>query len=499
MSYNQVTQPLKIEVGLYPHQLTSIYNMKQLEKKEILNENSVYLKYKFGFLSDKAGYGKTLSVIGLIASDDESEPMEDYSIHEIKHGNNFFKYYTMTKAKNVRTSLIVVNPELISHWQNELDKTRLSYFTVVKQTDIDIDNYNVILCSSKMFNCFFTLWSGIHWKRVVFDEPSTIKLKKTDMPFSNFYWFITHAPYEMLTKKCFFLEGIDNHDLLKNIIVKNDDEYIEQSFSMPKTAHKIYYYSHNIARALDGIVSNCVMELINSGNYETAVKYIKSNRQEKDDIMSLLKEKNILLYDTVAKRLCESVCPICTECIVKTPVLFTCCYNVYCDNCISEWMNIQKSCPMCRETTELNNIVSVIDTERLRETSLMVSDVPKHIKTREDVFRDIIHDCNRTIVFCNYDESFRVIKKILDSETIKYGVLKGKKESRDKVLNEYIKGEISVLLLNTLYNGNGMEFQNTTDIVMYHDMNEYTKTQVIGRANRIGRTCSLNVHYLKMY
>jgi superfamily II DNA/RNA helicase len=162
-------------------------------------------------------------------------------------------------------------------------------------------------------------------------------------------------------------------------------------------------------------------------------------------------------------------------------------------------MNIQKSCPMCRETTELNNIVSVIDTERLRETSLMVSDVPKHIKTREDVFRDIIHDCNRTIVFCNYDESFRVIKKILDSETIKYGVLKGKKESRDKVLNEYIKGEISVLLLNTLYNGNGMEFQNTTDIVMYHDMNEYTKTQVIGRANRIGRTCSLNVHYLKMY
>lgn len=496
MSYNQVTQPLKIKVGLYPHQLTSIYNMKQLERKEIISNESIYINHKIGFLSDKTGYGKTLSMLGLVASD-EKTVSDQCTIHKIKHGNNFFNYYTMSKTKNVSTSLVIVRPELISHWETELKKTDLSYFTVIKQTDIDIENYDIVLCSSKIFSYFFNLWNNIEWKRVVIDEPMTMKLKKTDIPFSSFYWFITHTPYEMLSKKCssFFdniLQGVEDYDMLKCVIVKNDDEYIEQSFSMPQTSHTIHHYSHNFAKALDGVVSQCVMELIQSSNYETAVKHLNTN---KDDILSSLKEKNVDLYNTVVNRLVECVCPICTDSL-KSPVIFTCCYNVYCDGCVSEWLRMKKSCPLCREDITMEKIIELSGPSSGNEKREVT---PSLLKTREEIFKNLIKTCKKTIVFCNYDESFRIIKKILEHENIKYGTLKGKREARTKVIEDYIRGEIPVILLNSLYNGSGLELQNTTDIILYHDMNEYTKVQAIGRANRIGRTSNLNVHYLKMY
>jgi len=472
--------------------------MRQLEQKEIIENDSKYIKYTFGFLSDKPGYGKTLSIIGLISLDDRDNTKDEYAINKEKQGNKYMIYYTLVKTKKVGTSLVVIRPEQFAEWETELKKTNLSYFTAVKQVDIDIENYDIILCSSKLFNYFCTLWSNIQWKRVVFDDPMSLTLKKqSSIPFSDFYWFMTPSPYDLLSKKCpsifepmFY--SID-YDLLKNVIVKNNDDYVHDSFSMPKTTHIIHYYTHNIANALKGLVSNCVMELIHSGNYETAMEYINSNKQEKyDNLLSLLKNKNESMYDTVVKRLCDSVCPICADCI-HSPVLFTCCYNVYCDKCITEWIHIKKSCPMCRESIDVTKVVSVLDKHE-RSTR-----VQNNAKTREELFKNIVCGRKKTVVFCNYEESFRVIKKILDYEGIPYGVLNAKPELRRKIIDSYVNGDLPVILLKSMYNGYGINLEKTTDIILYHDMNDYTRIQAIGRANSIGRTRELNVHYLKMY
>jgi SNF2 family DNA or RNA helicase len=157
---------------------------------------------------------------------------------------------------------------------------------------------------------------------------------------------------------------------------------------------------------------------------------------------------------------------------------------------------MKKSCPLCREDITMEKIIELSGPSSGNEKREVT---PSLLKTREEIFKNLIKTCKKTIVFCNYDESFRIIKKILEHENIKYGTLKGKREARTKVIEDYIRGEIPVILLNSLYNGSGLELQNTTDIILYHDMNEYTKVQAIGRANRIGRTSNLNVHYLKMY
>ena len=41
-----------------------------------------------------------------------------------------------------------------------------------------------------------------------------------------------------------------------------------------------------------------------------------------------------------------------------------------------------------------------------------------------------------------------------------------------------------------------MNLEMTTDIIIYHKLTKDLERQVIGRGQRLGRTCVLNVHHL---
>jgi SNF2 family DNA or RNA helicase len=57
-----------------------------------------------------------------------------------------------------------------------------------------------------------------------------------------------------------------------------------------------------------------------------------------------------------------------------------------------------------------------------------------------------------------------------------------------------MKGELSVIFLNSRFNGAGINLQIADDIILYHKMAEGLRKQVLGRALRIGRTDPLLVH-----
>jgi SNF2 family DNA or RNA helicase len=52
------------------------------------------------------------------------------------------------------------------------------------------------------------------------------------------------------------------------------------------------------------------------------------------------------------------------------------------------------------------------------------------------------------------------------------------------------------VLLNAKYFGAGLNLQFTDEIIIYHRMSKDLETQVIGRAQRLGRTESLKINYL---
>ena len=71
----------------------------------------------------------------------------------------------------------------------------------------------------------------------------------------------------------------------------------------------------------------------------------------------------------------------------------------------------------------------------------------------------------------------------------------GTSNTIQSTVNEYknSNSKLSVLLLNARYYGSGLNLENTDDIVIFHRMNPDLEKQVIGRAQRMGRTTQLNI------
>jgi SNF2 family DNA or RNA helicase len=122
-----------------------------------------------------------------------------------------------------------------------------------------------------------------------------------------------------------------------------------------------------------------------------------------------------------------------------------------------------------------------------------------YTKNKIDKLLDIIGDGKdkKILIFSNYNESFNIIKRFLDEKKHIYLELRGTKEKRDNTIDSYKYGNVNILLLNTIQSGAGLNLQETSDIILFHRIHDYQKTQVIGRANRIGRKIELNVHYLE--
>ena len=85
--------------------------------------------------------------------------------------------------------------------------------------------------------------------------------------------------------------------------------------------------------------------------------------------------------------------------------------------------------------------------------------------------------------------------ELLTSNNITYASLKGHTSHMMNVLNNFKNGNTNVILLTTQYAGSGIEINCATDVIILHSM-DIDKQQAIGRAQRVGRTCSLKVHNL---
>ncbi len=101
------------------------------------------------------------------------------------------------------------------------------------------------------------------------------------------------------------------------------------------------------------------------------------------------------------------------------------------------------------------------------------------------------------IIFSDFYNTFKYVKDLLNKKEMKFMELDGGKiETIDKSVKEYREGETQILLSNSTFFGCGLNMEFTTDIIFMHKMEKGTEKQVIGRAQRPGRTNRLKVHYI---
>ena len=223
-------------------------------------------------------------------------------------------------------------------------------------------------------------------------------------------------------------------------------------------------------------VESLKLKIENGKNTEIIKKYTEQRHKIEEQIKYIEKEVREIL---------KTDCLICYE-PLKNTVIVPCCEKFFCAECLLECLNQNKNCPFCRCEIDTNNIYYVSSKERI------------HNRDKIDILMDILssNPKGRFIIFASCNQSFKRIISEFKNRSMTYAMIKGTVDKIERTIQKFKSGDSKILLLNSEYNGAGINLQEASDIILYHDMDLDTKTQIVGRVNRIGRTGPLTVHQL---
>lgn len=535
-----VPQPKTLKIKLFPHQLASIHKMEQFEtnKKVKINNNTIY-RIQMAINANKTGSGKTLEMIGLIVRDMMKWDVSKRHKSVEKYDNSLFiqtEYHSYTFR--LPSTLILVGQSIISQWERELSYTNLKVATVSTRKNIQSVNpylYDVILVTPTMYNDFANKYTDYAWKRFVFDEPSQIKISKMKRVIAGFYWFITATPNAIVYNRRGpnFMRSIFANfwynDYMRHMVIKHSDEFIQQSYQLPDTQYIAHLCYERVYNRVQGLVADNILEMISAGNINGAIQALGGTKT--DNIVELIKKRKledlelasakVRIYQSrqdnkeyikwndkktrleaqladLDRRFEEELNGECSICIshIDNPVLEPSCQHLFCAECLLKWLKLKDQCPMCRAKIDvgdlvfLSNVNEEVNTpvkEKNIQTSTKVETIVSIIKSKPE---------GKFLIFSAWDETFSVIRTTLLEHRILFTEIKGGISERQTKLERFRNGMLSVIFLNSKFNGAGINLQEATDVILYHEMSEDMETQVIGRANRIGRAIPLTVHRL---
>lgn len=334
------------------------------------------------------------------------------------------------------------------------------------------------------------------------------------------------------------------------IIVKNADSFVDSSLLLPEIQYNyVKCKTPRTINILDGIVDRHIISCLNAGNVEGAIHFINpSHCSSQDNIINILLEKytkslnnintmidfvtNRMQYDTEQQRATEldrlkkkcddfnakitsitsrikdtNTCCICYE-TIDNKTIVNCCMNSYCFKCVSTWVSQKHSCPLCKERLDVDKfyVVRPHNMNTDDNTNLDSPTIDEHatninfdkLKNLEIILRrlSIQNPDNKVLIFSMNDSIFLKIQDMLDNMCRKFKMLKGTNMAITKMVESYKNDDLNTLLVNPENYGSGLNLENTTDMIMLHKLDNEIEKQVIGRAQRYGRTIPLRIWYL---
>jgi len=540
-----VSNPKKLKINLFRHQLASIYAMEKLEEEKKVEHLDCIKETRIGINADYTGYGKTLSMIGLIVRDKMEWNLNyPFVFEDIKtESEGLIRTKRLFRYDKLKSTLILVSSTILKQWEKEFEYTDLIIGVVATKKDIDnidVEKCDVILVIPSTYNDFIRSFSRYAWKRFIFDEPGHNKIIGMKNIHAGFYWFVTATPNHIISqhkngresfmKKIIGDECNSIEQQFAGMIIKNDLDFVRSSFNMPSTYYIDYECFQPLYKAVIGLVSDSIRTMIEADNIEGAIEALGGNKtknvlelirqkllEESENIDSKIriytlrgdqfkidewnkkKEINQNKLSTIDIRVDNMISGNCNICLDKlvNPIMESNCNNLFCGRCILTWLQCKQNCPLCRQNININELIYLTNSSKVEESKIGVENQTK-LSKQETIVKLIKNKPNgKFIIFSSYDQTFEQIKITLFENQIDFKLIKGSITQIQNIIKEYKEGNLQVVFLNSKFNGSGINLQETTDIILYHEMSDNTKTQLIGRANRIGRREPLYVHQLK--
>jgi SNF2 family DNA or RNA helicase len=396
--------------------------------------------------------------------------------------------------------------------------------------------YDVVLITATMLPKFNEIFNNIKYSRIIIDEITSIKIPIGFKERAIFTWFITATPFALYSRSnCGYLRKRlpTNFSLMSMVVVKNNEKFVAESLKLPKVKEMLVMcYTDKIITAVADIVSSEVLEMINANNMHEAIrtmqcsggtstnllqiisdrhkqsihneemrlKYIENqfiDEKEKEESigrvlhnLSMLNSKLNLVKERLNK-FKEEACPICMQDFEK-PVLLECCNSLFCVNCL---LSIQcKKCPLCRHSYDTKDFIIVDDEmesehKPVKKVKLLTKD--------EQLLNIIVYSGDKTILlFTSFNTSNDNISSLLNSHNIPNMCLMGTSIAIKNKIKKFNDKEYKVLLLNSKHVGAGLNIESAGIVVIYNSMDTSFCTQIIGRAQRLGRKQRLSVFFL---
>ncbi len=587
MSDQQSDEYPGLLVRLYKHQKVSISKMEELERTKTVRyhynwhtefmirmvstvsdpdtedwTNRVPSQYQctakvtFGYLADLPGYGKSYSVLGLIARDRMPWPLDETHLYPIRiadHPNSsvLAPHYTANlynhcnfdarmevPFRRLNCNLLVCPASCVMQWKEYLSNTGLKYDIVktnAAAAAVDPRQLDVVVVAPNFFNNLLKRFRGWAWKRFIMDDPVNIHIVHMEYVVAGFTWYIA---------ACINETGIPYHGAdwvssqfhlwryhgLSAVVIRNDDDFVKSSFRAITINVKKYTCFNPVQTVLSEFLPNTIAELMAAGDTKGAIKALSVGQVETDDIIKVIdlrfdKEEHDLrarirdeagpsskktssledqLKALTARRAdmhqrlqwaMEHPCAICSD-DMTAPSMTPCCMHVFCEGCITSWLRGpgQGKCPMCR--TAITTSVRLLPSGEKKS----IERVRQKSKPEQalEIMRDAFARDGRVLLFSSSVATFDIIHGFMQEAGIPYKEVKGTVAQRAKTIENYKTGKIKVLFLNWNFNGAGINLQETTDIVLFHPISDQAMyNQVIGRAVRVGKEDDVTVHVLE--
>lgn len=341
--------------------------------------------------------------------------------------------------------------------------------------------------------------------------------------------------------------------IAKVLVIRNNDDFVRASINLPAiTELTVKCIAPRYISMLYGYVDNGIIERLNAGDVDGAIQLMNPENctttenivnvfvtryesqleryvRRVDACKRLVQEfsasdasEERTIYDSeiasmttkikelqqkidgIRSRVSDDECNICLG-EIRNKTLVKCCVIPMCFECIHKWMQINNRCPFCKKFLTKEDIVVVRDenVERIQRPQqdvvggVHVDPSKDKLFNLEQIIKSKKDDADARFLICSsYDGSFESVSRILRKLEMPYSFLKGNTAHVNSMVHGFQEGRIRVLLANSTNYGSGMNLACTTDIVMFHRFENELRKQVIGRAQRYGRTESLRVWYL---
>ena len=526
-SSNRLSDPTNpFKKTLKSHQEALLYRALELD------EQMAGSNLPFGVLSDKPGSGKTFVVLALI-------------------------YYAKKLFKSVGPNIIVVPHNIYNQWVDAIDNFLgkiLTYKCLLEYNEITalftntelLYKYDIIITTPLNYGVFASTVNGIgsQVRRVFFDEADTMKNLLVDAINAQFTWFISASIQRVFDSQTLKAK-IGIYDLYLPELLKNEcyckNTFIDSNIKLEKPSTELFicrdFYLDNI---LVKILDEDKLNAINAHDYTDiradcdgfAVKntkditkqmylYSKQVVIEQEELLKDLEKKlkfpnreehnrvvktkmnvearrdKYLNIHMQIKLLVEknNICIECWDSIVfeekHIDIYRSECNDILCQNCW-EKINEKYKCVGCKNP----HLKNTYKPEQFIVTNKMVKENLTN-KLNKFIILDKIIELtgNKVLIYTKHRGMSNYLKNLSYKLNFEYGELNGGNIKQvDLVLKEFkTNPNVKILLIDDSYFGVGLNIEYATDFIFIHKSEPAVESQLIGRAQRFGRTDKLNI------